>query len=464
MENQQVYNNLGSLVDSLSFGTPFYSEQISQVDTLFNNNRWYMLSNMRQILSQLYVEHGIVQTMIDVPVDDAFRSGYEIKSQQLSPEEIIQLTRWCELNDFDSIFSQSVKWNRLFGGGGIVIITDQDPSTPLEPLEEDAPLEFRAVDLWELFYNKQNTDSDYNAVDFGIDTNQKDFMFDYYGKKLHPSRVYLLKGKEPPSFIRPRLRGWGMSELERLVRSFNSYIKNQDLVFELLDEAKVDVYHMTNFNSTMLTKNGTNKIRQQIQESNMVKNFHNAIVMDKNDEYEQKQIAFTGLGEMLVQIRQAVASDLRMPMTKLFGISSAGFNSGEDDIENYNGMVEGEVRNKVKNHIVQGLELVCEKLFGYKPDDLEIVFRPLRILGADAEESVKEKRSNRVIALFSSGLISAEEAKQSINKDNLIAIKVEENDEIYDNPTGVAEKATGVNIEPKTAENSLFKRIIARLK
>lgn len=149
--------------------------------------------------------------------------------------------------------------------------------------------------------------------------------------------------------MRNRFRGWGMSELEKLMRSLNQYLKNQDLIFELLDEAKIDVYKIKGFNAALLNSAGTQNVAKRIQSANMIKNYQSALTMDLEDEYEQKQITFTGLAEMLVQIRQGIAADLKMPVTKLFGISAAGFNSGEDDIENYNAMIEGEIRSRLKN-------------------------------------------------------------------------------------------------------------------
>ena len=118
--------------------------------------------------------------------------------------------------------------------------------------------------------------------------------------------------------------------------------------------------------------------------------------------------------------------DLKMPVTKLFGISSAGFNSGEDDIENYNSMIEGEIRSKSKFIVIQVLKLCCQKLFGMAPDDLTINWKPLRILSAEQEENVKEKKFNRVKETFASGLMTDEEAKSSINKDSLLPIEIDE--------------------------------------
>lgn len=420
---------VGSLYDSNLFPNAGYGAQVSQADTLFRNNRWYMISNQRQLISQLYTEHGIVQTLVDQPVDDAFRTGIEIQSGELSGDDIEELTTYCERNRVIQAIMQAAKWARLYGGGGVMIITDQDPATPLdiEAIGEDSPLDFRAVDMWELFYNRLNIEGE-------LDPQNDDFLIDgenynYYGKQVHPSRVMIIKGKEPPSFIRPRLRGWGMSELERLVRSINQYLKNQDVVFELLDEAKIDVYKMDGFNSALLTSDGTSKVSTRIQHANMVKNFNNAITMDTKDEYEQKNMQFSGLSEMLIQIRQGIAADLKMPVTKLFGISSAGFNSGEDDIENYNSMIEGEVRAKIKFHVIDILQIACQKKFGFQPKDLTIVWPSLRILNSLDEENVKNQQYNRVTSAYQMGAIDRKKWAESVNKGNLLPVEVDENDE-----------------------------------
>ena len=425
---QEVENSLGGLAQSLfpfsMFGFP--GTQISQADTFWINNRWYLISNMRQIISQMYVEHGIVQTLVDQPVDDAFSRGINIKSTDLEAEDIETLNTYCERHGVYKAITQAAKWARLYGGAAILIITDQDPATPLniKSINEKTPLEFRAVDQWELYNSRLARDGELQADDEEFLSTKE--PFDYYGHKIHPSRVYIMRGKEPPSFIRPRLRGWGMSVLEKLVRSFNQYLKNQNVVFELLDEAKVDVYKMKGFNDALMTAGGTEKVSNRIQHANMIKNYNNALTMDSNDEYDQKQMTFSGLSEMLIQIRQGVAADLKMPITKLFGISAAGFNSGEDDIENYNSMIEGEIRAPIKYQVIDVLAIVCQKVFGFEPSGLSIDWPSLRILSTKEEEEVKTSLFNRTMAAYQSGLISAQEAKQAINKDNLLPVTVDD--------------------------------------
>lgn len=403
-------------------GTP-WSVQLSNVNTIFINLRWYLISNFRQVLSEVYVEIGLVQTIVDVPTDDAFRGGVEITSKQLDQDQIDELQTALERDDDYEAASTATKWNRLFGGAGIIVITDQDPSTPLnlDAIGEDTPLEFRAVDMWELYFDVENTEGPGPQLD---ETDETEF-YSYYGVELHKSRVFRLNGLTAPSFIRPRLRGWGYSVVEKLVRSINQYLKSTDLGFEILDEFKLDVYKIKNLTNSLLSPQGEDQIRKRIQLANWQKNYQNAVVMDSEDDYDHKQLSFSGLAEAMAGIRMQVASDMRIPLTKLFGISSAGFNSGEDDIEVYNAMVESEVRSKIKWHLLRMIEIKCQKLFGFVPDDLRINFKPLRILSAEQEENVKTQKFSRLIQAKQAGEITRFEFREGCNKDNLLSVTLD---------------------------------------
>lgn len=429
--DEELLNSLSGLCGTLAEqGVPIemggLGQQISDTTTMFINCRWYMVSNLRQLLSQVYIEHGVVQTLVDQPVDDAHRAGYELKSGMLDADDIEALKIFDEKNGITKAFKQAKKWARLYGGGAVMIITDQDPTTPLnmKAIGPNTPLSFRSMDMWELYFAEQNVTAT-PTINGGLGEYKGDF-YDYYGYPVHKTRVLRIIGKECPSFLRPRLRGWGMSELERLVRSLNQYLKNQDVIFALLDEAKVDVYRINGFNTALLEPGGTQKTAQRIQMANQMKNFQSAIVMDAKDEYDQKQMTFAGLAEVLLQIRQGLAADLKMPMTKLFGVSAAGFSSGEDDIENYNSMLESEIRQPGKFQHIELLQIGCQKLFGTGVDDLMLDYNPLRILNAKEEEEVKDSQFTRVVGAYNAGLATGQEAKEAMNKDSLIGVEVDE--------------------------------------
>ena len=433
-------------------GVPgFSTASVSQVGNIFSNLRWYFVSNFRQALSEAFVELGLVQTVCCVPVDDALRGGVDVTSKQLTPEQLEILHDCVEREDDMSKIATTEYWTRLFGGGGTMILTDQDPMTPLDiaAISPETPLEFRAVDMWELYFDLQNTEGYDSAIQ-----DEKFEFYSYYGTKVHKSRVLKRKGISAPSFLRPRLRGWGFSVVEAMVRSVNQYLEGTDLIYELIGEAKIDVYGIKNLTNTLLAPNGTQSVARRIQLANQQKDYQHALVMDSEDNYTQKQLTFSGLAEVMNQVRMQLASDLRMPISKLFGIASSGFSSGEDDIEVYNSMIESTIRSKVKLHILQVLELRCQKLFGYIPSDLSISFKPLRMLSSDKEDLVKTGKFTRVLQAMQAGMISLEEARNACNKDDLLEIHLDNENlmEGADQIGNVPGQEAGEAEEDKSAE------------
>jgi len=455
VQNETTTNGLA---DAIGFGTgigggnaPFgvgnpHVEQISEAGTIFKNLRYYLVSNFRQMLCQAYAEIGLIQTIVDVPVDDAMKGGIEIKSKELDEEEIAQLLTTMDRQNDLGVIAQAAKWNRLFGGAGTLVLTDQDPEEPLDlaAIDEESVLEFRAVDMWELYGDMQ--------LDEGHDVQIPDDAgiehFNYYSQQVHVTRVMRMKGKEAPSFIRPRLRGWGLSVVEVLVRSINQYLKATDLGFEVLDEFKLDVFKLKGLVNTLLSPDGTRRIMERVQLANWQKNYNNAVVLDGDDEFDHKQLSFAGLAEAMAGIRMQVASDLRMPLTKIFGISASGFNSGEDDIEVYNSMVEATVRHKIKFDVLRVAELRCQQLFGFVPDDLSVMFKPLRELSADQVEVVKTQKFTRLIQAKQAGEITTLEFRDACNKGALFDITLDTTtDQINPDDPEIEDVIAGVDAE-----------------
>lgn len=401
------------------------TSETSAASTMAWNKRYSAITLNRALLSSTYMEDGICQTLIDLPVDDAFRGGITILCPEMDADDIKEITQDIESLNALGVYAQALKWARLFGGSGVIINYGQDFRQPIEieKIKKNAPLAFYAADRWELSYMPSGMET----LD-ALAAKSIEHPYNYYGHMLHKSHVIKLKGKEAPSLIRGQFSGWGMSELERVVRNYNQYLKHQNVTFELLDEAKVDVFSIEGFNSAISTKMGAQKTAERVSLAAQIKNYQNALVIDKNDKYETKQISFSGLSEILKEIRIGMACDLRMPMTKLFGLSASGFNSGEDDIENYNAMVETEIRTKVKDGILTMLKIICQRRFGYIPETIDFDWKPLRMQSSQEQSIIKNETLNRVITAFTNGLITSEKAAEIINNAKIFDIDIPEND------------------------------------
>ena len=392
-----------------------------------------------QELTYAYVNFGLVQRFIDQPILDALRGGIVVKSKELG-DKVKDIDIYMKDKGIYDAFINANKWKRLYGGGGLIINTSGKPDQPLniDDIPQGAELELYDADLWELIY-AFNVES---VNEFENDEGTGTVKYNYYGVPLNDQRVIRLSGKRAPALVRRQLRGWGMSELERLMMSINQYMKNQQCIFEGLDEFKLDVYKFTGFNEALATAN-EEQIAKKVREVNDNKNFQNAVVLDKEDDYVTKQITFSGLAEMVKEIRVGVACDLNMPITKLFGISSAGFNSGDDDIENYNAMIESEIRQPLRTPLLKVLKIVCKILFGFIPEDLDFEYKPLRILSGEQEEKVKSRKLERILNSLKLGIIDAKTACKVINNSNVLDIQIPEVDELHTQELQELDTSTG---------------------
>lgn len=406
---QRKQNSLGpgqGFLTDVFAQTPGANAPLSNPYQLNYDNNYAPISLNRILLTYMYSTQGVAQTYIDQPIEDALRGGLEYKSDELDSDDLNKLSKFMNAKVIP-VLKSAMKWRGVFGGAGIIIATEQDPAEPLdkEQINENSKFALISADRWELVMVYPNI-------------NKAKVPYSYYGQPINETRVIPLIGKEAPSFMRQRLQGWGMSEYERLMRDLQMYLKNQDVVFELLDEAKIDVMGINELNSSILSGQSDQLVRRRMLDVSMGKNYHNMLVMDKEDTYEQKQISFSGMGEILTQIRIGMAAAAKMPVTKLFGVSSAGFNSGEDDIENYNSMVESEVRGNMEPALTEIIPLVCRYLFGFEPK-VEHTFKPLRVLSSEQEENVKTAKFNRISAQYSQGMYTPKEYHEKLRREGL---------------------------------------------
>ena len=441
-----------------------YSSQqvMSQGWTLGAASHGSIISLDRMLLAESYMKQGLVQTLVAQPVEDAFQGGFEIVSGELSPDEIAELNdrmhsyEWDDAEKMESskplkrprdgaaaevendviddtkmrnityqsatargqsdveTIKEVAKWGRLFGGGGLIINTESDfkESFSLQDIKKEDRIELLAADRWELILSATNV----------YDTNSPT-PFNYYGYPLNRSRVIMFLGERAPSYVRQRLQGWGMSEVERCIRPINAFVKFESMLFELVDEAKIDVYNINGFNDSLGSEQGTELIRKRMFLANSIKNYQNGVVMDAEDHFDHKQIAFGGLAEIWDQLRVNLSSALRIPMNKLFGQSASGFSSGQDSIENYNSIVEG-VRQRVKPLINEVIKIRCMQLFGYVPD-FHVRFKPLKVLSGLEEEQVLDLRQNRVLALADRMFLTSEETMKMLRQQGVLTVETD---------------------------------------
>lgn len=414
MEQRKIEN---SLPEALGLPTEYYGgEIITGKSPLLNpysvgyNLSYNLLTLYPYTLSYAYKQYGFLRTAIDQPIEDAFARGVELDSETLSADELEALKQVMEDNDDWEAIKDAFKWAYLFGGGILIADTDQDPEKPLDENKlAGRRLQFVASDRWETTMLNPDVGALYS-----------NFLF--HDVNLDRSRACLAFGLKAPYYVRLRLQGWGLSFFEQTLPPIVQYLKSQNVMLELLDEAKIDVLKINNLAQTLLSKDGTEAIKKRVDIAAANKNYKSMLVMDMQDDYQQKTLNMGGLPELNKEIRMMICAYLKMPEAKIWGVGASGFSSGQDMLENYNARIDSEIRPKCKRMIKWVVDLRCMQLFGRKVPDLTIKWQPLRVLTGLDEQNKISQTFNNVFGMVDRRLMKPSEAMEYLKREDIVTM------------------------------------------
>ena len=306
---------------------------------------------------------------------------------------------------------------------GIFVIIDLD-----EKQLKGKRLKFLASDRWHCSASGINI----NLADKFVYTTVPNVTDGNTVMTFDRSRVGFFCGLKCPDHIRLQMQGWGLSIFEAIISPLTQYLKSMAVALELIDEAKIDVIKILNLADTLMSPDGERLIRKRLQLVTSNKNYKASIAMDANDDYDQKQIHFSGLPEMIVQIQYLVCAALKRPYSKIFGKGSSGFSSGEDDLENYNTIVDSEIRTPAAQLIKWVVNLRAQQLFGRELPDFRPRWKPLRVMTEKDEADINSKKTADYLQLCDRQIMTKQQVARKLTEDGYILFSDEEIEAIDD--------------------------------
>jgi hypothetical protein len=419
--NSTVNNGLASALNiGNEIQSPFTSYQTASPLLLSLN--WVPLANM-------YKSNSFVKLAVDLPVEDAFRDGgFELDSNTLEADELEQLQDYMNNAQDIERLKDCIRWGRLYGGGLIFVNTNQKPDTPFNPATiYKKDVEFMALDRWQCVQNASNLRL---ADQFIIqDNNLEDMSF-----TVDKSRIFTYCGAPQPYYIQNLLQGWGASILEAVIPQLNEYVKANSVIFELLDEAKIDVVKIFGLAETLMSPAGESAIKKRLEIASTQKNYKSLLALDSQDEYEQKQLSFGSLDQILEKIFLLICSAIRLPYSKVFGKGANGLGTGAElDIENYNAMISSDIRVPSTPILKQMVKIRCYQLFGRNVDDIRIKWKPLRVLSEKEVLEVQTAKINNWLQLLGAGIMTKTQVAEQLNNEGIVLFSDEELNAIDDN-------------------------------
>lgn len=392
----------------------------------YNNLSLVMISQWQILLSYLYKTYGVLAKMIDIPVDDAYKGGgFTLETDSVDEAELKELEKTINKNQDIKQIKNARKWARLYGGAALIALSGDDLSKPLDYKSlYGKPLEFMAVDRWQLSYSEPNINipgGQWEYINqYGRRNSKKSVIGSNALTRIHSSRIFPITGKEAPFIIMQRVNGWGISVFEQVFSDMSQYFKAGNVLFELLDEAKVDVIKLATLQTALSSGNSDQVLQKMLDLIANNLNYKSKLLISKDDDYDQKQISFSGLAEMNKEIRIMMAGSANMPVNKLWGEGVTGFGSGEDSLENYNSQIENEIRSADDAVIDWVLMLRSYQQFGFELPDLTKTWKNLRVLSAIDEQNIHDHKVANILQIYDRQLMSPQEVMEYLKKQQIV--------------------------------------------
>jgi phage-related protein (TIGR01555 family) len=351
-------------------------------------------------LRNAYRSDWLARKIVDIPAFDMVREGrnWQAKDDQIEliEAEEARLQLWTKL-------ARALRLARLWGGSAMILGTgDMDTRQPLDPNRVGkAGLRFiHVASRHEITAGEVERDpaSPYwgTPKDYSMSSASGDTVV------LHPSRVVRFIGAEVADigYAEP----WGDSVLQVVGEAVKSAGTTIAGIANLVMEAKVDVYRIPDFMANVGDAAYRAKVLERVRLGQIGKSTVNGLLMDKDEEYEQKTVSFGQLPEILDRYLQIAAGAADIPATRLLGQSPAGMNAtGESDLRNYYDRLAADQELMLRPALAVLDECLIRSALGARPPEVHYAFAPLWQISETEKATIFKTKADAARAIAGTG-------------------------------------------------------------
>lgn len=357
-------------------------------------------------LDAAYQTNWIARSVVDIPAEDMTREWRTIKCK--AAEEIARAEDDLGLL---AAAQDALCWARLYGGGAILMVTNQALEKPLNVNKiKKGDLERLIVfDRWEL-----------SAVDYNsTDVLKPNFMLpEYYtianagGQRIHWTHFALFFGARLPRRQRMLTQGWGDSELRKCLDDIKDTVAGKDGIAELMQEANIDVIKRTGL-SEELASDQDDKIQERYELYSMMKSLVNMALLDGEEEFQRMTLNLSGVAPILETFMTWISGAADIPVTRLFGTSAKGMNAtGEGDMDNYYNSIRSKQNSQLTSPMRTLDEVMVRSALGHWPDDFSYQWNPLEQQNAVEIAQAQYMRAQRDQVYLDQGVVTVSQVQK----------------------------------------------------
>ena len=284
-------------------------------------------------LSTLYSDSWIIRKFIDGGATDMTRLNREISTELTTDETKAFEAANRRLGVF-GIREEMMSWVSLYGDAMVVAVTDaENLAEPLDIAVENIK-RFIVLDKSAYTFELNNFEDDITSPNFGkprlyrINVGANETL-------IHNSRVCRIEAGKRSVKERNTAQGrYGRSDVQGIYQPLLTYLATAINISDIVDQSKTDVLSIQGFNAA-IAAGREDEFVAAAEAMRSIRSSTDALFVDATAQYEQKEMTFAGLVEILKAQRDDLAGACNRPLTRLFGQSASGFASGEEDNQNY---------------------------------------------------------------------------------------------------------------------------------
>ncbi|MDP9630072.1 UNVERIFIED_ORG: phage-related protein (TIGR01555 family) [Ensifer adhaerens] len=338
--------------------------------------------------------------IVDIPAFDSVRAWRDW--QATKPQIEAMEAEEKRLNVKGKILEAKIK-ARLWGGAALVIGTgEQDLTTSLD---------IERIGKGGLKYLTVMSRRQLTAGEI-----ERDPASEWYGKpkmyqvssaggrqvEIHPSRLVIFNGNPSPDdeIVTSAYPGWGDSVLLSVVEAIKQADGTAANIASLVFEAKVNIIRLPDFMQNIGNAEYRAKILERYTLAATAKGINGDLLLDKEEEFEQKTASFATLPEVLMSFLQIVSGAADIPATRLLGQSPAGMNAtGESDLRNYYDRLQAMQEVEMTPAMMRLDECIIRSGTGSRDPDIYYEWAPLWSMSEKEKADVFKTKADAARAL-----------------------------------------------------------------
>lgn len=397
----------------------------------------YAILNDFSQLDAAYQTSWLARQIVDAPAEDMTREWRTIKSDDA---DIIRAEE--DRLGLQSMVSEATSWSRLYGGSGILMLTDQPLDKPLklDRLKKGSLQRLIVFDRFDMY------PSDLNVTNILAANYLQPEFYTLVGgvQRVHWTHFARFNGAKLPRRQRTQTQGWGDSELRKCLDDIMDIVASKDGLAELMQEANVDIIKRDNL-SDELASDQDEAITARYALFSQMKSLINLALLDGSETYDRKTLDLSGTAPVLELFMTWISGAAEIPVTRLFGSSAKGLNAtGEGDLQNYYNSLSAKRVTQIDPGLRQLDDVIVRSALGAFPDDYNYVWNPMQMLDEESVARAAKLKAETDVIYLDAGAIMISQVQRNLQAAELYQFddaKIEEleNDEdagLFDMPVG----------------------------